>query len=99
MSLSGENGAQREGRELERAPGEHGKYRKGEKGKLPHEKRDRQFVIVDLSSGAALARLSRKLGHVTFVAPEWNLGVGHSHTLLRWEGKKGLESLTDCGLG
>lgn len=35
----------------------------------PREQRGRQFVMTDLSSGAALARLSRKLGQVTFVAP------------------------------
>lgn len=36
--------------------------------KLTLEQRGRQFVIADPSSGAALARLLRKLGHVTFVA-------------------------------
>lgn len=46
------------------------KYRRKEKVKLPREQRGRQFLISDLSSGATLARLSRKLGHVTFVAPK-----------------------------
>lgn len=41
----------------------------GGKVTIPREQRGRQFVITDLSSGAALARLSRKLGHFTFVAP------------------------------
>ena len=33
------------------------------------QQRGEQFIIPALSSGAALARLSRKLGHYTFMVP------------------------------
>lgn len=47
------------------------------KGEASPLKRGKQIVTADLSSGAALPRLSRTLGHVTFVAP---FSVGHSLT-------------------
>lgn len=77
-------------RALEWAPGERGDTQmrgEGESSKWTK----RQAVCHHWSVlRAALARLSRKLGHVTFVAPNQNRGVGHGPSCtcsLRWEGK------------
>ena len=58
--------------------------------KLPPEQRGGSLSWLICPQGTALARLSRKWGHVTFVAP----GVGHSSASPQLE-RGGLGSVTD----
>lgn len=62
--------------------------------KLPPEQRGSGLSSLSCPRGTALARLSRKLGHVTSVAP----GMGHSSMYPQLE-RGGLGSVTDCGPG
>lgn len=65
----------------------------GRKVKLPSEQRGGSLSSLILSSGAALARLSGKLGHIIFVAP----GVGQSSSLPAGKGWSGVSDTLGPG--